>query len=198
MPDPLVLAPVSVTGYHGCTQEAAESILSSGEFRRSREEYDWLGEGFYFFEFAPFRAWQWAQAVADRVGGSPAVIEARVELGRCVNLLDAAHMDGLPDVYGAVCEKYEESGLRVPRNTERGAHFLDQEVVNLYCDLVEQVTSTAFQTVRGCFPEGEPVYEGSKILKRTHVQIAVRDPACISELRQVPVDLFREELTEHA
>ena len=193
----LVLVPVTIVGYHGCTQEAVDSILSSRTFRLSRKEYDWLGEGFYFFEYAPFRAWQWAEAVAERDGGTPAVIKANVVLGRCLNLLDIAHIDGLPDVYEAVKQKYEEEGLKIPRNTDRGAHFLDQEVINLYCNLVDQETSMGFQTVRGCFPEGLPVYTGSKILRRTHVQITVRDLSCISEVGQVPTDLFRKEINEH-
>ncbi len=36
-----------------------------------------------------------------------------------------------------------------------------------------------FQTVRGAFVEGDPVYEGARIHAKTHVQIAVRDPSCI-------------------
>ena len=36
-----------------------------------------------------------------------------------------------------------------------------------------------YQTVRGVFVEGEPAYDGAGIYTRTHVQIAVRDRACI-------------------
>lgn len=188
----LSLAPVSVIGYHGTTEAAANEILSTGTFNLSRKQYDWLGGGFYFFEYAPHRAWQWAQIVAEQRGGIPAVIEATIQLGRCVNLLDTAHMDGLPEVYAALREKRQQAGLSVPRNTDRGAHFLDRDVVNLYCALAEQENSTPYQTVRGCFPEGEPVYAGSKILRRTHVQIAVRDAACITKARKIPIEWFEE------
>ena len=49
----------------------------------------------------------------------------------------------------------------MPRNTDTGAHFLDCDVINAYCLLIEAENEYVFQTVRGCYPEGEPVYSGS-------------------------------------
>ena len=167
--------------------------MSGGVFNPSREEYDWLGDGFYFFEYAPFRAWQWAELVAKSRGDDPAVIEAQVLLGRCLNLLDIAPMDGLPIAYEEVVQVYHQSGTKLPSNTDKGAHFLDREVINLYCELAEQETATAFQTVRGYFPEGKQIYPGSKMLTLTHVQIAVRDADCISQAKIVPPQSFGKE-----
>jgi len=73
----------------------------------------------------------------------------------------------------------------MPKNTEIGAHFLDREVIDFYCRIVELRSTYAYQTVRGCYPEGEPVFAGSRILERTHVQIAVRDKSCVSRLHMV-------------
>jgi len=70
-----------------------------------------------------------------------------------------------------------ESGI--PRNTESGSHFLDREVIEAYCVGAYQQTSKPYQTVRGGFAEGDPIYPGSKILRRAHNQIAVRDQSCI-------------------
>ena len=52
----LVTAPKTVVGYHGCSQEIAETILDDYYFKLSTNTYDWLGEGAYFWEFAPYRA----------------------------------------------------------------------------------------------------------------------------------------------
>lgn len=68
---------------------------------------------------------------------------------------------------------------RMPRNTERGAHFLDREILDAYCRAIARRTANSLQTVRGSFAEGEPIYPGSKILQKAHTQIAVRDPVCI-------------------
>ena len=37
----------------------------------------------------------------------------------------------------------------------------------------------AFDTIRGMFVEGGKAYPGSGLYKKSHVQIAVRNPACI-------------------
>ena len=175
-------APTEVLGFHGCTKESAESILSSKTFRHSTKAYDWLGDGFYFWEYAPHRAMDWAEALcADGDGGSkPAVIEATIHLGNCLNLLDTEHMQNLAETYRRVVDIYASQGRPLPKNTPAGAHLLDRQVINLYCRRIEEITGTPFQTVRGCFPEGVPIYSNSKILDKTHLQIAVRDPTCIS------------------
>jgi hypothetical protein len=180
---PLITAPRTVVGYHGCSQQAAEKILAEGRFEPSTNAYDWLGEGVYFWEYAPYRALNWAILKCGRTGEQPAVIGATIRLGRCLNLLDTLHSTDLGIAYTEV-----RSGLgmrRMPRNTATGAHFLDCEVVNTYCRVIAQATMREYQTVRGCYPEGEPVFPDSKILSRTHVQIAVRDPACILRVHLV-------------
>ena len=46
-----------------------------------------------------------------------------------------------------------------------------------------------FNTVRGAFTEGEPVYEGAGFSKESHIQIAVRDKNSI-------LGVFRPNLTK--
>jgi hypothetical protein len=36
-----------------------------------------------------------------------------------------------------------------------------------------------FDTVRGLFVEGEPIFEGAEIYHKTHSEIAVRNERCI-------------------
>jgi hypothetical protein len=175
-------APKIVKGYHGCSREAAKNISDTEEWLPSQKAFDWLGIGIYFWEYAPFRAWEWAEDQCKRKGGEPVVLEAMIQLGLCLNLLDIGHHAGLPEAYKIIKERHDKEAKPLPRNTNMGAHFLDQEVVNLYCNLVEEGTGTPYQSVRGCFPEGNPLYDGSKLLSKTHVQIAVRDPLCITNI----------------
>ena len=44
--------------------DAAIEIIESG-FKPSNNDYDWLGEGVYFWQDAPIRAKQWAQSVSS-------------------------------------------------------------------------------------------------------------------------------------
>jgi len=170
-------APRTVIGYHGCSREAADRILAEDRFLPSIRSYDWLGEGVYFWEYTPYRALEWASARCAQTGGEPAVIRANVKLGRCLNLLDIEHMPALAQIYHSFVETLGEAQL--PRNTERGAHFLDRLIIDAHCRVVARRTLSPLQTVRGSFAEGEPIYPGSKILVKAQAQIAVRDPTCI-------------------
>jgi hypothetical protein len=180
---PLVTAPRTVVGYHGCSRETAETILAEGRFLVSTNTYDWLGEGVYFWEFAPYRALEWAREQSTRQVDEPVVLAATLHLGRCLNLLDREHFAKLEAAY----ERFVRTvgSERISRNTAAGAHFLDRYIIDSYCRLALDETTAPFQTVRGCFPEGEPIYPGSKLLKKTHTQIAIRDITCISRVRLV-------------
>ena len=132
-----------------------------------------------FWEYAPSRAWEWA---SRRFGAEASVLQATINLGDCLNLLDAEHFAGLQDAYGHLLNILggEE---RLPKNL-RGRNRLDRLVIETVCESYA-FTGRYFDTVRGCFPEGTPLYAQSKLLSHTHVQISVRNPSCISELNLV-------------
>lgn len=175
--------PRSVIGFHGCTRDAARKILTENHFTPSTNTYDWLGEGIYFWEYAPYRALDWAMAMCARRGGEPAVIGATIRLGRCLNLLDTQHSGELVYAYRRLELRYP--GRRLPRNFDSGAYMLDCAVIDAYCQMAEEQQIYRVQTVRGSFPEGSPVYPGSKILSLAHTQVAVRDAACITKVHLV-------------
>jgi hypothetical protein len=50
-------------------------------------------------------------------------------------------------------------------------------VLNSYLQALEEVGIT-FDTVRCAFVEGPPVFPGSGIHRESHIQVAVRNPAC--------------------
>jgi hypothetical protein len=180
---PLVKAPEQVAGYHGCPYSVAEQILEEQRFLPSLQAYDWLGEGAYFWEFAPYRAREWAQSRIVGTHDTVAVVGATIRLGHCLNLLDTEHIPDLEAIYKEFVESVGTENL--PRNTEQGAHFLDRSVIEAYCRAIERKTVFPVETVRGSFPEGGPIYEGSKILRKAHTQIAVRASSCISDLHLV-------------
>ncbi|MGO8671487.1 MAG: hypothetical protein ACLQVD_09020 [Capsulimonadaceae bacterium] len=171
--------PILVSGYHGCHVDAANAIISGTAFRPSENGYDWLGAGTYFWEDGPSRAAEWAR---KRFGDDGVVVRATISLGHCLNLLDTSHFDRLEETYQKTIRNLRALGLDVPKNI-RKKHELDYMVVESYCeDFPTSGSGEAFQTVRGCFPEGKPLFEGSKILRETHIQVSVRDPSCIAGL----------------
>jgi hypothetical protein len=179
----LETGPREVIGYHGCTREVAQRLIDGESWLPSQNRYDWLGEGVYFWEYAPYRALEWAE---ERYSVEAAVIRARIRLGDCLNLLDRRHLQAIQSLHMEAVEIWNDERLPIPVNKSSGAHFLDRHIVDLYCLRVSrQEPGLAFQTVRGCFPEGEPIYPGSKILSKTHVQIAVRDASSIKSISLV-------------
>jgi hypothetical protein len=162
-----------VRGFHGTSQDLARSILAIG-FHVSRNDYDWLGDGIYFFQDAPQRAWEWAE---ERFGHSAAVLAADILLEDCMDLLDRLWFHVLSDSYDAFLAHLKEAGREPPVQT-RGAHRLDRAVINYVVGILAE-QGVRVRSVRAAFAEGSPVYPKSALFDKAHIQIAVRDPALI-------------------
>jgi hypothetical protein len=79
-------------------------------------------------------------------------------------------------------QSFDASGIELPKNEGKPPdHKLrkaDCAVLNWYMSLTEQ-ENVPYDTVRGSFQEGKPVFDGSLINGESHIQIAVRNPECI-------------------
>ena len=115
-----------VVGFHGTSVDRAATILSSGAFTPSRNDYDWLGHGVYFWEHAPMRAWQWAR---QKHRDLAAVVEARISLGMCLDLTDIRYTAVLRLAYESLLDAFIKSGKPLPVNRNK-ARFLDCLVIN--------------------------------------------------------------------
>lgn len=169
-----------ILGYHGCEEAFANALLtrpdSAAGWQVSRNDHDWLGWGIYFWEHAPERALEWA---TQRGCKEPAVIGAVVQLGRCFDLMNIVSTRLLAQTYRRAKEEAAFRGHGLPKNTsgrDLKARRLDCYIINT---CLEASYDLGFQTVRGAFLEGDEIYEGAMIREQSHVQIAVRDPACI-------------------
>lgn len=180
-----------VVGYRGCDRVTAKSVLLGGQsLRKSSNRYDWLGEGIYVWEHGHRRAAEFAQWKKDRGEiEEPVVLGAYIHLGRCFDLTDTWATSRLPDYFERLRSSLTATGEALPENRPAAAgdfdlvlRDLDCAVLNLALQVLGEEVSEGegqFQTVRGAFVEGDPVYDGARIYEKTHVQIAVRDPSCI-------------------
>ena len=88
--------PYFVLGFHGCDRDVAEKILSSSSehLKLSKNDYDWLGNGIYFWENNPERALQYALQLKKYPARgkakikNEAVVGAIIDLGNCFNLFE--------------------------------------------------------------------------------------------------------------
>jgi hypothetical protein len=78
---------------------------------------------------------------------------------------------------------HEAQGTLVPENAgstpDQILRRRDCAVLNVYLDWLEREPGDFYDSVRCGFVEGDPAFEGSGIRHRSHVQIAVRNPACV-------------------
>ena len=179
--------PYVVVGYHGCDRIIAEKVLS-GELglKPSKNEYDWLGHGVYFWENNPLRAWEWVNELKSRgVRGikTPAVIGGIIDLGRCFNLQNSSNLKVVEVAYKEFKKTVDKAGIPLPENkaskTNPGGdlllRYLDCAVINHAMSLVER-SNHSFDTVRSFFVEGVPLYPNAGFHKKDHIQICVRHP----------------------
>lgn len=170
-----------IVGYHGCTRAFATGLLSGRlpipDWNKSRNAYDRLGEGIYFWEHSPSRALRWA---TDQFGKKAGVVGAIIQLGLCFDLLDEKITSLLAVSYVELEQYFAAAGKPMPvnRGKEKKLRELDCAVIN---DCLNRMAkrNIPFDTVRGAFLEGPPVFPGTTISAETHIQIAVRNLDCI-------------------
>ena len=154
----------------------------------SVNEYDRLGNGIYFWEHNARRAHDFAREVRDqpRHRGQkvkqPAVVGAVIDLGHCLNLQDAASIDMVRDSHRDLLAFLNESNAPIPANSggnDRLLRRLDCAVIEFLHEARKNQDKEPFDSVRALFLEGEAVYEHAGFFAKSHIQLCVRNTACI-------------------
>jgi len=175
-------------GYHGCDRKIAEGVLSGKKtLKPSQNDYDWLGPGTYFWVDSAERGLNWAKEQAARGLAritDPYVIGAFIHPGLCLNLTDYGVTSELLDAHATLLQTLEQTGTPLPQNTlEREGVYLkralDCAVIKTLHKLRMEAGDEPYDTVYGVFEEGPALYPNAGFRKKTHVQIAVIEPACI-------------------
>ena len=172
-----------VLGYHGCDQKVARQVISQTahiDLKQSNNDYDWLGHGVYFWENDPQRAMSWARM--KKGVKNPAVVGAVIDLGTCLDLMVVENLEFIKNAYESLRQLSTVAEVALPQNKQGYAgdedllkRDLDCAVINHLHKLRKEEKRPPFDTVRSPFSEGEPLYDGAKIMERTHIQICVRN-----------------------
>jgi hypothetical protein len=80
-----------ILGFHGCDESVCEALLNNpNKIKLSKETFDWLGHGMYFWENNYERALLWAKDKKKRgTLKKPAVIGAVIQPGYCCDFTDS-------------------------------------------------------------------------------------------------------------
>lgn len=176
-------------GFHGCDKSIADAVLNGKEdLKASRNAYDWLGHGIYFWENNAERAMQWAIEQSKRPNShikNPAVIGAVLDLGYCFDLMDNKWLKELRKAYDTFVYLSRVTETEMPQNKPiNGSNDillrnLDCAVIMTAHKLNEVSDEKAFDSVRGVFGEGAELYPNAGFREKNHIQICVCNPNCI-------------------
>lgn len=184
-----------VLGYHGCEEDIGkEAVDGKLKILKSTRDFDWLGNGAYFWEADPQRAYEWAlQKQARGQYTKPYVIGAVIDLGNCLDLTTRAGSDLVKAAFGSLKEMRAKASLTMPQNKpapndpspDLVMWYLDCAVVNHLHSILKNQGATPFDSVRALLPEGDPLYDGSGFKDKTHIQISICNLDCIKSVFHV-------------
>jgi hypothetical protein len=187
----------TVIGYHGTNLSSALRIVNRIErFRWSRRNFDWLGHGIYFWEYAPRQAMKFAEIRKRQYGkkSNPtpedirkanepiAVVASMIRLGFCFDLLEPENVSYIRERFEEYRLSLELAGEDLPENNRKWRK-LDCAVFEYgYRAINDSSDRPAVDSARGVYvPSGgdRRVWEGSWVSRDAHIQLCVRNPACI-------------------
>jgi len=189
--------PSFILGFHGCDEDVAEQVLRGRKkLRFSKNDYDWLGSGVYFWENNPKRAIEYAHSIKNNPHlcrekvKTPAVLGAVIDPGHCLNLLDTRNLQLIKESFHTLKTALTAADIPLPKNTQAGQsddlllRHLDCAVIEMTHRLQEALVEEGkahyeFDTVRAVFTEGEKLYENAGFCAKNHIQICVRNPNSI-------------------
>jgi len=188
-----------VLGYHGCSKATGEEILAGRrDLTASENDYDWLGPGVYFWEADPVRAREWATRKFQATPSiEPFVLGAVIDLGNCLDLMAREDLEIVRGAYISLKltrdmnPDQEPLPVNAPANKNDGdvlLRRLDCATIRHLHEVLEEIDEHPFDTVRGLFTEGGPLYPGSGFSAKAHVQITVRSLGNIKAYFRVAPD----------
>lgn len=179
-------------GYHGCDITTAYDVVLGNNLKPSKNTYDWLGNGIYFWEDDIERAYDWAKYVSKNPKlfhskiEQPCVVGAIIELKNHLDLTISSARQVVREAYNNISEIYTQKGLSLPKNRKatKGDDYLkvrelDCLVINSINEFRKAKKEPLIDVIRAPFLEGEPLYTGASFMNETHVQICVKDSAAI-------------------
>jgi len=184
--------PFFVLGFHGCDKSVCNKIINGfDKLHPSGNDYDWLGNGIYFWENDPHRALDYVAMIQrnPRKGPTiiqdPAVIGAIIDLGNCLNLVESKNLQVVRAAFELLKISQEKAGHALPLNKPIGKEG-DLLLRQLDCAVIEtlhafnrETARPAYDTVRGVFWEGSDLYPNAGFKEKNHIQICVRNINCI-------------------
>jgi len=188
-----------LVAYHGCDITTRDDLVTGklAHLDHSKNPYDWLGPGAYFFEGDTERALMFAKASHDnpakmytaRAIGTPAVVGVILRVQRWLDMTTQEGINEFTLAYPALLDGLAKTGSPVPKNAVASEDDIDvilRKLDNAVFTFIHDIRDNDnpppppfFQAVRGAFYQGAEVAPMSGFRVGTDVQIALRDNSCV-------------------
>lgn len=176
-----------------------ELVSNPNKVKKSQEKFDWLGNGFYVWENNYARAYKWAEDKQKRGRiKTPSVVGVVYQLDYCLDFTDSEFIELLPVYYELMKTDLSLANKEIPVNKDlpkdKYHDFIFREldcavIEYMHQKISEQITSDIeekgsseyrhFDTARGIFTEGGPIFDGAGIQSKNHIQVCIRNLNCI-------------------
>jgi hypothetical protein len=181
-----------ILGFHGCDIKVRNKIVSGEENQHiSKNNWDWLGHGMYFWENNPQRALDYAEIIKRNPHRctskieTPSVLGAIIDLGHCLDLLDSSFLNMVKEAYQYLELTYSKAKYEMPKNipieneTDLLIRNLDCAVIEMLHKIYKEREKKKFDSVRSVFFEGDYLYKNSGFKEKNHIQICIINPNCV-------------------
>lgn len=147
--------PGLIIGFHGCDREIRDRVvMHQTMLRSSKNVWDWLGDGMYFWQNNHERAFHFAKNPPPNVKiNTPAVLGAVFSLGNCLDLSDKRFIDLVKISYDSLKQSATTEGTKLPVNKNPGddESSADKIVRALDCAVIKNVHEIATKTMQPPF-----------------------------------------------
>ena len=111
-----------------------------------------------------------------------------------MDLMDHSNLQLIHMSHSNLEKEFNDAGKKLPKNMvsrtksnkdkdpgrDKIFRYLDCAVIQNLHRINEKVNRGArFQSVRGLFTEGNPIYEGAGFNQKNHIQLCIRESSCI-------------------
>lgn len=182
-----------ILAFHGCDESVIQEVVCQNRpLKVSSNKWDWLGHGAYFWDNSPSRALEFAHKLSKKKDSSiktPAVLGAVIDLGHCLDLLDYQNLSALKESYYLLQDTIEVSKFKLLKNKTPKGNEEDLLIRELDCAVIEMLHKLRkrqglrdYDSVRGVFWEGSPIYPDAGFREKDHIQVCIRNPNCVKGL----------------
>lgn len=177
-----------LVGFHTTEFDVADSVVNKNiRIDGNRDEKEWLGKGVYVWPDSVEMALAWVRiGVANKWLKSPAIIKYDIDPGLCLDVNNEKNYAELREAYNYLKDAHSKLNSDMPVNERilNGVpinRFLDCFVIETVDFLRRVKKLPRYDTVKGMFEDGQPVFPGAAVKDKTHIQMAVRNHNCLSK-----------------